>query len=141
MTAVFNLVVKEVNDLYSEKYKHKKIKAQITANELVPIWMYLIVHSDVENLLTEIAIMQDFMLKDSSLMNETGYHLINLLTAVESYKNRENDPMSFAIMPSYVITPKNNYDSMFYDNIRSLSFSSTNSTRTESESLFSKMFK
>jgi hypothetical protein len=130
--------MKEINDIYAEKNKYKKIKSQVTANELVPIWMYLIVFGDIENLLTEIVIIQDFMLKDTALMNESGYHLINLITAIESFKNKENENASFSITPAFVVTQKNSYDSMFYDNIRSLSYSSTNSSRSESESLFSK---
>lgn len=100
--------------------------------------MYLVVFGDIENLLTEIIIMQDFMIKDTALMNETGYHLINLITAVESFKPKEENT-NMMITPSVVVSPKNNYDSIFYDNIRSLSFTSTSSTRSESESLLSKL--
>ena len=131
-------MVKEINDIISEKNKHKKVRAQITANELIPIWMYLVVFGDVENILTEICIMQDFMLKDTSLMNEAGYHLINLITAVESYKVKESDTMDYIITPSYFTSPKSNYDSMFYENLRSLSFASTTSQKSENESLLSK---
>jgi len=115
------------------------MKAQITANELVPIWIYLVVYGDVENLLTEINIMQDFMLKDSSLMNESGYHLINLITAVESFKSKENDQINYSITPSYIISPKSNFDSIAFENIRSLSISSTSSTRSESANLLTKL--
>jgi hypothetical protein len=101
--------------------------------------MYLVVFGDVENLLTEINIMQDFMLKDSSLMNESGYQLINLITAVESFRNKENDQISYLITPSYVISPKSNFDSIVYDNLRSTSFASTSSTRSESANLLTKL--
>jgi len=83
--------------------------------------------------------MQDFMHKDSSLMNESGYHLINLITAIESFKPKENDQINYTITPSIVISPKSNYDSIAYENIRSVSFASTSSTRSESVKVHTKL--
>lgn len=130
-----------MNDLNADKYKHKKEKAQITANELLPVWMYILINGEVDNLLTEIIIIQDFMLKDTSLLNDSGYHLINLITALEQYKNKEGDyPIKYNITPTYVVSQKNNFDSVIYEDIRSLSFSSVHEQRrSESESLLSKL--
>ena len=132
LSNTYNSVVKEINEIVTENSKHKKIKAQITANEIVPIWIYLVIFGEIENLLTEICIMQDFMLKDLSLINESGYHLINLITAVESFKNKQNDLTSSKITPSFINGAKYDVGSFLNDIKRRDSVMSTNSTRSES---------
>ena len=98
-------------------------------------------HADVENLLTEIEILQDFMLKDSSF-NESCYQLINLLTAVEQFKTKDEDKiLNCNIKPSYITSNRNSLDINFYDNFRSNSVFSTQSQRTESESKSTKLNK
>ena len=103
--------------------------------------MYIIINSDFDNILTEIIIMQDFMLKDSSLINESGYHLINFINALENYKNKEGEnPLKYCIIPTFVTTSKTNQNTTLYEDMRSFSFNSVNEPRrSESEAIFSKL--
>lgn len=120
LSSVCSAVLKEVNDINEEKNKYNKVKTQITANELVPIWMFLIIYSDIDNIITEVEIIQDFMLKDTSLMNETGYHLTNLITAIEMFKDKDAEHKTYkSIQPYYVISPRNVLECSYLDDSRS----------------------
>jgi len=97
-------MLRETTELL-EKNSTKKSKAQITANELVPMWIYVLINSDINNIITESVLMQEFRLKDQSLMNESDYHLTNILAAIDHLNKDDNKtpkPSATNIVP-YVI--------------------------------------
>ena len=106
-------IVKEVGELFEEKNKHKKQKIQVTTNELVPIWIYILINSKVDNLLTETQMIQEFVIKSSFNFNEDGFQIANLISALEDLKKREDDKKQafngFYVNP-FIINVKVNSD-------------------------------
>lgn len=87
-----------------EKNSFKKSK-QISADELIPMWMYVLINSDINNIMTECVLMQEFRLKDQSLMNESDYHLTNVLSVIDLLNKEDSKtpkPVASSIQP-YVI--------------------------------------
>ena len=95
--------MKEVSELLDTKYKYKKNKAEIGASELVPIWIYIVINSEVENILTETELLQEFNIKQNSAYNEEGYQIVNLNYALEQLKKKDEDKKP--VITGFYITP------------------------------------
>lgn len=124
-----SLIDKEARECL-EKNSYKKKSFNLSANELLPMWIYVVVNGDVPNLLTECNILLDFRLKDHSLMSEADYNLTSLLNAVEDIKKDGGSGVSnsnkFISITPYIIqsnttVPDSASDTM---SVRSMSMSS-----------------
>ena len=96
-------IVKEVSDLFEDKNKHKKNKIQVTTNELVPIWIYILINSKVDNIITETQLIQEFNIKSSFVFSEEGFQIANLISALEDLKKKDEDKRQ--IMSGFYISP------------------------------------
>lgn len=99
-------IVKDVNELLEDKNKYKKNKVQISSNELVPIWIYILLNSKLENIITETQIIQDFNIKSSQSFSEEGFQIANLHSALEDVKKKDEDKKQFINMNPLVISVK-----------------------------------
>ena len=61
------------------KNSYKKKNFQPNADELIPMWIYVIINSDIPDILAECTFLQDFKLRDYSLMSHEDYSLINFV--------------------------------------------------------------
>jgi hypothetical protein len=125
---VNTLMLKEAKEVI-EKNSFKK-KFSPTANEIIPMWIYVLLNAEIPSLLTECCILQDFKLKDFSLMSEADYNLANLINAVEQFKKDEIHGQGnkyTQITPSVISTKASIPDVSFDYSTRSHSMSTINS--------------
>ena len=85
------------------KNSNKKKNFQPNADELLPMWIYVIINSDILNILSECTFLQDFKLKDLSLMSADEYSFVNFLNAMDQIKKETN--FGKVQKGSYVIQP------------------------------------
>lgn len=114
------LINKEAQECV-ERSAHKKKNFTPTATELLPMWIYVLINSDVPNLLTECNILSEFRLKDYTLMSEADYNLsANLITAVESLKKEgtgiQTSGTTYKTIQSYKIESSNFMPEQIIDN-------------------------
>ena len=102
------------------------------------MWIYVIINSDIPDVLAECVFLQDFKLRDHSLMSHEDYSLISFLSAVDQIKKETNfgkpvKASSFAIQPIIITSRAGNIDYMGtgYESAahRSASISSINSKK------------
>ncbi len=67
-----------------EKSLFKKKGFNLSADEMIPMWIYVIINAEIPNVLTESCIMQDFRLKISQ--PEIEYILITFHNALDDFK-------------------------------------------------------
>lgn len=84
-------IVKEVTELLEDKNKYKKNKIQVSSNELVPIWIYILINSKIDNIITETQLIQEFNIKSSLFFSEEGFQIANLNSALEDLKKKDED--------------------------------------------------
>jgi hypothetical protein len=70
----------------AERNLQKKKNFQPSADQLIPMWIYVICNADLNNLLTECSFLVDFRLKDFTTMSESDYILTNFMCAIDSFK-------------------------------------------------------
>lgn len=96
------------------KNSSKKKNFQPNADELIPMWIYVIINSDIPDILAECVFLQDFKLRDYSLMSLEDYSLINFLSAVDQIKKEINfgklKANSFVIQPIIISSRSGNID-------------------------------
>ncbi len=85
MNQVNALIERECKDCV-EKNLQKKKNFQPSADQLLPMWIYVISNADINNLLTECSFLVDFRLKDFTTMSESDYILANFMCAIDSLK-------------------------------------------------------
>ena len=112
------------------KNSYKKKNFQPNADELIPMWIYVIINSEVSDILAECVFLQDFKLRDHSLMSHEDYSLISFLSAVDQIKKETNmgkltKANSFAIQPIIITSRAGNIDyaSTSFDSMASRSAS------------------
>ncbi len=108
-----SLIEKEAKECVL-KNSYKKKNFQPNADELIPMWIYVIINSEISDILAESVFLQDFKLRDHSLMSHEDYSLINFLSAVDQIKkeislNKSNKNV-FSIQPIVVTTRAGNID-------------------------------
>ncbi len=103
MNQVNALIERECKDCV-ERNLQKKKNFQPSADQLLPMWIYVIVNSDINNLITECSFLVDFRLKDFTTMSESDYILANFMCAIDSLKkeissggNRTNNITPYVI--------------------------------------------
>lgn len=89
--------------MFDDKQKHKKQKVQVTTNELVPIWIYILINSKVENIITETQLIQEFNIKSSLFFDGEGFQIANLISAIEDLKKKEEEKRQ--LMSGFYINP------------------------------------
>jgi len=116
----------------------KKKNFQPNADELIPMWIYVIINSDLQDIFAESIFLQDFKLRDLSLMSHEDYSLISFLSAIDQIKKETKmsnliKTNSFAIQPIVITSGAGNIDigSFGYDTMshRSASMSSVSSKK------------
>ena len=104
--------------MFEDKNKNKKHKVQVTTNELVPIWIYILINSKVESILTETQLIQEFNIKSSFVFSEEGFQIANLVSAIEDLKKKDDEKRQtitgFYINP-YIVNVKVNSEVNPYD--------------------------
>jgi len=68
------------------------------------MWIYVIINSDIPDILAESSFLQDFKLRDYSLMSHEDYSLINFLSAVDQIKKETHQGIIIK-SNNYVIQP------------------------------------
>jgi hypothetical protein len=96
------------------KNSYKKKNFQPNADELIPMWIYVIINSDIPDILAECTFLQDFKLRDYSLMSHEDYSLINFLSAVDQIKKETNlgkviKSNNYVIQPIQISSKSGNY--------------------------------
>ena len=113
------LIEKEAKDCVL-KNSFKKKNFQPNADELIPMWIYVIINSDIPDILAEFAILQDFKLRDYSLMSHEDYSLISFLSAVDQIKKETNSGKgnkinSYVIQPILITSKASGYSESMFD--------------------------
>ncbi len=130
---VNSLIDKEARDCL-DKNAYKKKSFNLTTDELLPMWIYVIINADLPNILSEKCILQDFTLKIS--LNENDFILILFIQAIESFRkdnltNNRYSNITPIIIQTSTIIPEPQSES--YANTRSQSMVSNKSTATTNE--------
>ena len=100
---VYKCMEKEIRECFENSFNKKNIFIP-TGDNVWPIWTYVIINADVNNLITECDILQDFKIKDSSLQGSSDYHLTNMLAAVEEFKKKEIGQNKFTNITTYFVS-------------------------------------
>lgn len=113
-----------------DKNSFKKKAFKPTADQYIPMWIYVICNADINNLLTECSILHDFRLRDLSLMSEADYNVTLFMNAVDMFK-KEGGMLSSSsqkysnITPYYIFSktslPENQYDGGIQSRSQSMS--------------------
>ncbi len=79
------------------------------------MWIYVIINSEIPDILAECVFLQDFKLRDHSLMSHEDYSLISFLSAVDQIKKETNmgkvaKATSFCIQPIVITSRAGNID-------------------------------
>jgi hypothetical protein len=98
---VNTLIDKEARECF-EKNSFKKKSFQLTTDELLPMWIYVVINAEIPNILTEKCLLHDFTLKSSQ--SENDFILILFIQAIENFR-KESAPSKFSnISPIYIQT-------------------------------------
>jgi hypothetical protein len=130
---VSRLIEKEAKECI-EKQSIKKKSFNPGADEIIPMWSYVIINADIPNILTECCLLQDFRLKITQ--PETEYILTTFQSAVEQFKKdiSHSNTKYTTITPIYIqtktIIPDISSDSFAS---RSQSMSTVNSKMTNKD--------
>jgi hypothetical protein len=101
------------------------------------MWIYVIINSDVPDILAECTFLQDFKLRDYSLMSHEDYSLINFLSAVDQIKKETNlgkviKSNNYVIQPIVISSKSGGYSNLIMseeEKIRSYSMANFSSNK------------
>jgi hypothetical protein len=136
---VYSLIVKEARECV-EKSSFKKKTFNPSADDTLPMWQYVVINSDISNLIAERYFIYDFGLIDH--YSESAYCLNAFAQTIEIMKTslKNDSSKNVNISPIYIqtktITPETQTD--FY-NQRSQSMATTStkiSSKENNETLF-----
>ena len=76
----------------------------MTTDELLPMWIYVVINSDIQNILSEKTILHDFSLKSGQ--SENDFILILFIQAIENFRkeNTSGNKNYSNIAPIYIQT-------------------------------------
>jgi len=135
LVQVSSLIEKEARECV-ERNSYRKKGFNLSADEMIPMWIYVIINADIPNILTESCILQDFRIKISQ--PEVEYILITFQNAIENFKKDGALPSqsrSSSISPIFIQTKTVIPEIPDVNSSRSMSMSSTftkTSSRDES---------
>lgn len=105
-------VLCDVNSILYKEAKESlenKINFLPTGDNLWVIWTYLVIHSEIKNVLTEVSILQNFKIKDSFLEGESGCHLTYFIAAVDNLNKSDSEKKCLTVKP-YIVNNNNYYN-------------------------------
>lgn len=99
-----SLIEKEARECVERNASsNKKKNFTASADELIPMWIYVIINSDINHLITESSILQDFRIQGAQ--SELEYILITFTGAIEQLKKDLNSNNKYAnIAPIHIQT-------------------------------------
>lgn len=128
ISKVYSILEKEAKDTFA-KANCKKIL--LTGDDFPPIWTYLIINSDIPNILTEVMILNDFRLQGNFI--DGGYELINFIAAVKNLQDNELNNCISSTYSKNIYTPlvvNTTSTECYYKNDNDFSFSDSRTDRS-----------
>lgn len=154
---VNNLIEKEAKETFDKHNNSGKVFFTPSGDNLWVIWVYIVINTEIKNLLTEVNILRNFKIKESFLDGEAEFHMTNMIAAVDHLFNLEKEKKQPTLQP-YYISSNNNYammDSRDFsfgggraqsmltkdnDNTRDRTMTNTNATNSGIMGTFKSMF-
>ncbi len=137
MVQVSAYIEKEARECV-EKNSYRKKGFSLSADEMIPMWIYIIINSDIPNLLTESCILQDFRIKISQ--PDVEYILITFQNAIENFKKEgslQTNTKATNISPIFIQTNTITAEIPdLYSRSQSMSSTLTRTTSKEESGLF-----